>query len=369
MKNRIFSVIGIIVLLGLTISFLNGCVNKEKGNLKIGANLSLTGNLAYWSTELKKGIEFAKTELDTLNKVDILFEDNAGKASEAVNIFKKFATVENVNVVLTCFTPIGQPLIPLAKEFQIPLVATVTSAENFAADNEWTFRDFPTQNQQATELAQFVFNKMSLKSGSYLVVNDDYGKDGARIFEQVFEKLGGTFYEGDYFQQTDKNMRNQIIKVLKNNPQFILVVGRDQALALVCRQIREVNKDVKIVGVNAFDASVVWEQIGDAGEGVVFTSAYIDYTNNPVAKIFQENYFKKNNEYPNYVVVYGYTITKYLLDILHKTGPDNEEIRKNLQSLSVGSIRGELKTNTVRDIISPIGIYKRENHKTIRIVE
>ena len=91
------------------------------------------------------------------------------------------------------------------------------------------------------------------------MVNDDYGRDGARVFGSVFKALGGTFLDGDYFTQDDLSMRNQISKVLASKPDFLLVIGRDRALATVCKQIREVNKEVKIVGVNAFDAKIVWD--------------------------------------------------------------------------------------------------------------
>jgi len=347
--------------------FINSCQkSNEENKFKIGADFSLSGNLAYWSLELKKGMDFAKTEVDKSNKLQIIYEDNKGKASDAVNIFKKLATVDNVNVLITCFTPIGQPLRDLAFTYKTPLVATVTSAHNFAAINDWTFRDFPTQDQQASALAKYVFETMKLKKGSYLIVNDDYGKDGAKIFKETFNKLGGQFLEGEYFTQTDLNMRNQINKVLKNKPEFLLIIGRDQALATVCKQIREVNKDVKIVGVNAFDASIVWESIGDAGEGIVFTSAFVDYENNPNAKKFKDDFFKVHNEIPSYVAVYGYTITKYLFE---KVGSDNQKIKNELERLNVSSIRGELKINGVRDIISPIGIYLRKEGKTNLLVK
>jgi len=350
--------------------FINSCQkSSEENKFKIGANFSLSGNLAYWSTELKKGMEFANSEIDSENKLEIIYEDNNGKASDAVNVFKKLSTVDKVNVVFTCFTPIGQPLRDLADTYKIPLIATVTSAHNFAAVNDWTFRDFPTQDQQASALAKYVLGDMNLKKGSYLIVNDDYGKDGARIFKETFNKLGGQFLEGEYFTQTDLNMRNQINKVLKNKPEFLLIIGRDQALATVCKQIREVNKGVIIVGVNAFDASIVWELIGGAGEGIVFTSAFVDYENNPEAKKFKEDFIRAHNEIPSYVAVYGYTITKYLFDIFKKVGHDNLKIKNELRELNVSSIRGDLKTNEVRDVISPIGIYIRKEGKTNLLVK
>jgi len=370
MKTKNIMISTFIYLFLVTLIFLIGCnTKKEIKKIKIGADFTLTGNLAFWSTELKKGMDFAKEKCDTLNRIEIIYEDNRGKASNAVAIFKKLVSTNNVNSIISCFTPIGQPLRGLAKELKTPLIATVTSAKKFASINDWTFRDFPTQNQQVTALAKYVYNNLNLRRGSYLVVNDDYGMDGAKLFKKGFNDFGGDFYVGENFLQTDKNMRNQITKVLKQNPEFLLVIGRDQSLALVCRQIREVNKKVKIVGVNAFDASIVWKLLGNIGDGIIFTSAFVDYNKNIDADNFRKGYIKKFNEEPNYVSVYGYSITKYLINIVYMTGPDNAQIKEKLQRLDVDSIRGRLKTNEIRDVLSPIGIYLRKQDESILITK
>ena len=75
--------------------------------------------------------------------------------------------------------------------------------------------------------------------------------------------------------------------------------------------------------------------------------------------MFKENYGKKYNEEPNYVSVYGYSIGKYLSEIIIKSDGDNEKIRNSLNRLNQQSIRGNLSINSKRDVLTPIGIYKR----------
>ena len=297
-------------------------------------------------------------------RIQVVYEDNEGKANKAVDAFRKLVNQDNASVVFSCFTPIGSALRDLAATSQVPLLATVTSAHNFAATSEWVFRDFPTQGQQATALAKYVYNEMDLRMGTSLVVNDDYGLDGARIFSSVFTQHGGEFTEGDVFLQSDMEMRNQINKLLSTNPEFILVIGRDQSLANVCIQIREITDNVRIVGVNAFDASIVWEMAGEAGDGIVFTSAYLDYAANQQASAFKQKYVKTYSEEPNYVSVYGYSIGKYVGSLLLEIGPDRHRIKERLTELRTESIRGFLSMSADRDVISPIGIYARDGGVT-----
>lgn len=284
--------------------------------IKIGANFTLTGNTSFWSTELKKGLDMVIDEVkdsSTRYEFKVIYDDNKGKPNEAVNIFNKFATIDSVNVVFSCFTPISQPLRELADKHKIPLIATATAINDFGKQYEWSFRDFITHNQQVPRLAEYAFKKLNLKKGTYLVVNDDYGLSGAKVFGEVFTKLGGSFYEGEKFEQKDLNMRNIINKVLINKPEFILIIGRDQSLATTFNQVREVNKDIQIIGVNSFDVNLVWNAIKDEYENnILFSSAYVDLENNLEARKFSQSYFRQYNEMPSYVSIYGYTIGKYL---------------------------------------------------------
>ena len=125
MKKSSAISIFVVVVVGLILVWYFGQKNNNQlGVTKIGADLTLSGDLAYWSTELKKGMDLASSETDS-NHIAIVYEDNQGRASDAVNIFKKLVSVDKVSVVLSCFTPIAQPLRPVAGESKVPLVATV----------------------------------------------------------------------------------------------------------------------------------------------------------------------------------------------------------------------------------------------------
>ncbi len=144
MKKVIYLLMGFLLVLSACKNTNNKTSDKEV--IKIGANFTLTGNVSYWSTELKKGMDLAIEELDSTNnrQIQIVYEDNEFKTNKAVSIFKKFATVDKVSAVISCFTPIGQSIRPSAEKYKIPMIATATSAKDFALTNKWTFRDFLT---------------------------------------------------------------------------------------------------------------------------------------------------------------------------------------------------------------------------------
>jgi branched-chain amino acid transport system substrate-binding protein len=351
---------------------LVGCGAKppQSAVIKLGADFSLTGKTAFWSQQVRKGLDLGIDEINSQAgpsgaKVEVVYEDNQGSPANAVTAWQKLDQVDNVPVVIAVFTPICEPLRANAAASKLPLLATVTSGRAFAALNEWSFRDFVSQDQQCPALARYVCGKLGIKTAGYLVVNDDYGLDGAKAFSEAFEKLGGKMLKGDVFNQTDTDMRSQITKILAQKPDAVLVIGRSQSLAASIIQIREQAFKGRILGVNSFDTEEVRKQVGNAGEGVVFSSSYVDFEGDPAAQAMKAAFLKRYNEAPDYITAYGYSVGEYLGKVLQQTGNDRTKVREALASLNVESIRGTLKTSPTRDILSPIGIYEYVQGKNV----
>lgn len=338
--------------------------NKDNNVVKIGADFTLTGDVAWWSLELKKGMDLALEDSDCQN-VQVVYEDNTFKATNAVSVFNKLTQMDKVDAVITCFSPMAEALIPQAEAKQIPLIASCTSATTITAGKKWSFRDFFTQKEQCYPLADEVF-KEGFRKGAYMVINDDYGTDGINQFKSRFEELGGKILGGETFAQQTRSSRNEVVKVLSLNPDFIFVIARDQALITLCKQIREANKEIQIVGINAFDSPVIWEGLGESANGIIFSSGYFNEKQNEMSRRFYENYKEKYNEEPNYNAVYGYSILKYLAKFA-LAAKTPEDIRRNIENMSEESVRGMLHSDDVHGIVGSIGVYKREDNKTIML--
>lgn len=362
MKNSVLRGWKIVVAATAISIFVAGCGGDKSTAIKIGADLTLSGQTAYWGQQVQKGLDIAVTRANAdraARPIEVLYQDNQGEAKNAITIFQRFANLDKVSCVLAIFTPVAKPLRPLAEQSQIPLVATVVSAVGFGLENQWSFRDFPSQSQQATAAAAYAYGDLALRRAVTLVVNDDYGRDGEKVFIDEFRKQGGQVLGSDTVDQQSRDLRAQAAKLTELKPDCLFVVVRDVTLGQAVKQFRESGFTGAILGVNAFDSPVVWEAAGAAGEGCVFTSAYVDFEANTEAAAFSEAYRKRNGEDPDWVGVYGYTIGNYLCRILRDADGDPAKVRTLLAGMRQESIRGNLVMNASRDVISPIGIYER----------
>src|ERR1035438_2162094 len=359
--TRLKICVATIALAAITV-LLVGCGGTTAGPLKIGADLTFSGPTAYWSERIKLGLDLAVEQANAKGNerpIQIVYQDNQANPGQAVSIFQRLATVDNASVILSCFTPIGKPLRSIAAQNKTPLLVTANSAIDFGLENEWSFRDFPPQDQQGNIIADYSYNHLGVRRAGSLIVNDDFGRDGDKAFREEFAKLGGSIAPYETVEQKDTDVRSQVTKVMSGNPDVVFMVIRDNTLGMAVRQLREIGYKGKIVGVINFDTRDAWRAAGPAGEGTIFTSAYIDFVTDPAAATFREVFRTKyRGDEPEYLAVYGYTIGQYLADFLRQTGGDRAKMRQAISTLDRQSIRGRIRMSSKREVLGPIGIYE-----------
>ena len=367
----IVAIVAVIAVAVIAISIHENRQQAPENNIiRIGAILTLSGNVSYWSHELKKGMDLAAECINTSPnqtfKINIKYEDNAFNQQKAISAFNKLNLMDNIDVFISCFTPMCEALSAEGEKSQKPILFTITSATDIAANKKYIFRDYITQQQQCPPLAKYVYQKMGLKKGVYLVLSDDYGRDGVREFTNSFRKVGGKMMGGEYFSQNDLSLRGSIVKILSSKPDFVFIIAGAQPLLSACRQIREVDKSIQIVGLTAFDSDDVWDNLKDAGNGIVFSSGYFDKNaNGGTPHQFYSMFYEKYKKKPNATNIYGFSIIQYLYTSNKKSRLDRIPLTQCLSELSERSIRGHLQMNKNHDIVSPIGLYQRVSGETI----
>ena len=76
--------------------------DPNKTSIKIGALLVLSGDGAAWGENAKKGIDMAFREWQRSHKdqsIEIIYEDTAGDAKQAVTAYQKLVNVDKIDVI------------------------------------------------------------------------------------------------------------------------------------------------------------------------------------------------------------------------------------------------------------------------------
>jgi len=88
----------LLFFLSLTISL--NMLNAQDTNFKVGVSLALTGPLAEYGQAAKNGILLAqKKKPDLFKNIKFIFEDDSYLAKNAISNFKKFKSIDKVDLV------------------------------------------------------------------------------------------------------------------------------------------------------------------------------------------------------------------------------------------------------------------------------
>lgn len=346
----------------------SGKAKDESEAYLVGINLTLSGNAAYYGSEVYKGLELAFKDAEKKYecRFTLFTEDNRFMPQEAVGITKKFLHVTKPHLIISGYTNLLQTIIPLVEAAGMPMIATLSSSVDLAREKQWVIRDFALESQLMPLLADYIFSQKGLRKGSFLVVNDDFGHDSRDYFKHTFESLGGSFESGAVFNEDELDLRTLVGKIMSTNPEFVLVIGRGAGMANVIRQIRELNPEVVICGSNSFDNQKIMESLGAAAEGLIYVNFSKTGLNTDYFEISQR-FIEKHQYRMNWVNMVGYSLGEYAAQSLVASSGEPKALLSYLRQENFSTIRGQLKVNQSNDMLSDISVYVRENNQSNEI--
>jgi branched-chain amino acid transport system substrate-binding protein len=360
--KKIWIGILIVIIVALATALIIAQPKKESEEIKIGAVLPLTGPSGYIGEAIKNGMILALDETsNNKTKSEIIFEDSKGETKIGVNAFKKLTESDNINICVAALSSVVNPIIPLADNKQIPLIATVVSAEGIAKKSSWVFRFFTKAEIDAKVMAEYAYKSLNLKEIVILHVQDDFGISYAKIFKQVFENLGGKVVGVENFQFGESDFRTVLSKIKSFKFDGVYILSYANNLAIIPKQMKELGIKATILSIGTIAQDFVIKQAPDAIEGIYYTTTAFDISNPATdeMKKFVTLYKEKFNQNPEYFEVFGYDIAKIISQIVRNTGSDEKEIRDSLLALhGYKGAAGEISVDKSGEINFPVVIKR-----------
>lgn len=276
----------------------------EKGTVKIGAILPLSGELAAMGEEIKKGVEMAADEYAKQGfNLKVIYEDDQSLSSTAaVNAARKLLDIDKIDVGLTMVVEEAKPIIPLFTDKKIPLLVLWDSNNFIKEAGEYIFSNGFSNEKTGEMMAEYAFNNLNLKKVAIIGIIDPAMEIFAGSFKTEFEKLEGKVIYNEEIMPDTKDFRTYIAKIKQLNPDgvYFLFMPLDNAIFLM--QMKQLG--LKAVPLNSESmTSDAINKAGVAAEGVYFTNIYTDE-----AQLLTEKYKARYNSDPmdSTLVSFGY---------------------------------------------------------------
>ena len=335
--------VGIILIAIVVIGYFVFVPNKEvteKDVIKIGAILPLTGDVAVYGNNTKKGIDLAVREVNKnggINgkKIEILYEDSKALPKEGVSAIQKLISKNKIQYVIdNSVSSVALAMVPLVDKNKVVLLSTGSTNPKLSGISKWFFRIWNSDAFEGKFTAQFISDTLGLKKIGIIYVFNDYGISLKDVFKKEIIKKGGKITVDESFKQNENDFKIQLTKIKNKNPQVIYIVGYSKEISNILLQIESLKIKSKLVGSVTMEDRQIIEIAGSSANGVIYPfPAEPDTTKLSVAK-FQKSYFNEYNELHGITSDVGYDAVQLFAKAVEVgDGFSSENIRIGLMKI------------------------------------
>jgi len=361
-----------LMMVALAVVLIITQTKKEPREIKIGAILPLTGDLATYGENAKEGINLLVDEINAgggLNgkKIVIVFEDSKALPNQAVSAMNKLINIDKVIAIIGEVA--SSPLLsiaPIANKNKILVISPAASSPDITNAGPFIYRVWPSDVFEVDRMASYVKNQ-GVKSISLFYVNNDYGRALAKEFKRL---VGGTkikVVEEDNFEQNTTDVRTQLSRIKQINPEVVYLISYPKDSVLILRQWRELGLKNRIFSTSSFEDPLILKEVGDASEGVVFTSPIPPEETDTTVSAFKKNYEKRYGHTPGLVADYGYDALKVILESIRISGISNKNgVYEGIQKVNnISGATGLINFDENGDVVKPAGIKIVKDHRFV----
>ncbi len=346
----------IIVLLAtvlLVFAGLSACTTKDKGTIKLGVNIELTGEAAVYGTPEKKAIEMAVKEINAAGgvlgkQIAPIYYDTKTDTAESTSNVTKLATVDKVVAIIgAAISGTTMAAGPVANQYKVPMITP--SGSNAKVTNDGTtvypyvYRACFIDPFQGLVIANFASTTLNAKKAAVVgSSSSDYAKDLASIFASQFAKNGGTVVATEYYTDTDTDF-NAILTKLQNAGTFDVLFVADYAVraGLIIGQARTAGIMVPIVGPDGFESPDLNKLAGGAAKvnDVYFSTHFSPLSSDQKVKDFIAAYKVSAGEAPSALSALAYD-TVYMLKKAIENANSTDPVKINTALAALKDFQG-----------------------------
>ncbi len=301
----------------------------QQGTIKVGVISPLSGAGAVYA-DLRDGLQLAADEVNARGgvnkkKLELMVEDNHGKADEAVTAFEKIETRDRPLFFVSALSSLTVPITPLAAREKVILFALVAASPEITAGNEWIYRFYSGAEQEA-DAASTIIQNLHVKRLGVLYIDDNYGGPIYALAKQRLAKTGNTII-GIPFDTKTTDFRPQIKKLMDMSAIYVVALAAHYSPIL--SQLREAGYTGPIICGSGASLPTVTEL--EAAQGayvatsIIYNPSYLFARNARVQ--FEERFKRPFTQY----AANGYDLIKLVAGLLENHEVSRESLKKLLE--------------------------------------
>lgn len=308
----LFSTLIILLVTPLVLKAEEKVVSKP---VKIGAILSLTGDLAFTGKGMQQGIDLALSQRKT-SDFEVLYEDDMSLNRVAsVNASKKLIHQDNVTIILNDAVNTVTALAPILNSTKTLGLVIWDSNKTISSLGDYVF-GFGYSTEDAGEtMAEYAASKLSVKKAGVIYVHDEWSELIAKAFTEKAKTLGVDVEINEGLNVDASDFRSIISRARQKNLDAVYAPLIAGSLVSWFKQVREGGFQGHLLTADGFSENEV-KQVGRATEGTLVTQLWI--SDPEFIKSYEEKFGESSNNVNLGFVALGYDIINCLSKLKHE---------------------------------------------------
>lgn len=359
-------------------------INLQKDPHRIGVILPLSGKFSIIGEHILKGLELGLRIPDPNSPFEIFVEDIGEEEVKIVHKFKNLIE-RGVSVIVgppsTLIARVIAPYATLSKT----LFITFSLDDSIIENNPYLIRFFISKKQQASVLADYIIDELSIKNVAIIYPDDAYGGDMTNFFWDEFSEKGGEIRGIEGYMPSQKDFSEGIKKILglyyiQEREEFkagievkkippvidfdgIFIPDTVKVLSYLIPQLEFFDVDpvrIYFFGTYLWDVREILKIPKKFKENILFVSGFNPHSDRQETREFVNNFFTTYKENPNVFSAYAFDLGQILYKILSsKSHIKSENLKREFLSVSkFNGATGEIKLEADGNLIHPFYIIK-----------
>lgn len=338
---------------------------EEGDPFVIGVSLPLTGDAAVWGKSQQDGYELAVEQINANGGVNgrpikLIYGNDTGLPKEGISVLRKFIDVDDIDAITgVANSSVALAYIPIITKERLIFISSGASSPKLTGASMYFFRTWPSDIAEALAMGKYAREKLGISSVSCLYINNDYGVGLVEPFSKEFSSLGGRILGKELFEQNATDMRAQLTKIKRQNPEAIYLAGNPREMARCITQARELDITQKFLSISTLNDKEVFDLAKKEDiEGTLITDASFDpRSDRPEAKVFIQSFQEKFKKEPGILANTAYDALMILVHAISEVGTDSDAIAAYLHNMKTyPGVAGPINFTEGGDVNRPIRI-------------
>lgn len=377
--RKLKKMLALFTVAAMTSVLAAGCGSQSSNEIKLGANLEMTGGNATFGQSATNGAKLAIKQVNAKGGVlgkqlSLVVADNKSEAAEAANAMQKLITQDKV---LAIIAPIASSSVIAGAQVnmdnKVLAISPTASNPNVTVDpatgkvRDFLFRAAFIDPFQGSVMANFATKTLKGKTAAVYIDNSsDYAKGLGKFFKETFEKNGGQVVIEEAYLAKDTDFKATLTKIKAANPDVLFVPGYYQEVGMIVKQAREMGLMMPILGGDGWDSAKLPEIAGaQALNNTFFANHYSPDDNSPAIKTFVEAYKQEYGQTPDAFAALSYDATMMVIEAMKRANSEDPvKIKDELaKTKDYAAVSGTITLNETHDAVKSAVIIEMKDGK------